>query len=107
MIFPSFCILLLISFFFDRFLDVAWVASAFRGIKIAVGILIVDAAVRMFKKLPKKAAPLSILLCSFAAMLATDVLSLHISTIVFMLAAAAVGMLVCLAGRRKGDGTQK
>ena len=44
---PSFIIILAISFFLDRFLEIKWVASAFQGIKIAVGILIVDAAVKM------------------------------------------------------------
>ncbi|MBR5756416.1 MAG: chromate transporter, partial [Firmicutes bacterium] len=39
---PSFVIILAISFFLDRFLEIKWVASAFRGIRIAVGILIVD-----------------------------------------------------------------
>ena len=104
---PSFCILLLISFFFDRFLEIAWVASAFRGIKIAVGILIVDAALRMLRRLPKKPLPLCTLFCAFAAMLCINILSLHVSTIILLLAAAAVGMIVCLAGRQTGKGAEK
>ena len=99
-IFPSFCILLLISFFFDRFLEIAWVASAFRGIKIAVGILIVDAALRMLKKLPREPLPLGILVCSFLAMLCINFFSLHVSTIVLLLAAATVSLLVCLVKRQ-------
>lgn len=106
-VFPSFCILLLISFFFDRFLQIAWVASAFRGIKIAVGILIADAGVRMLRKTPKKALPISVLLCACAAMLAIDFFSLHVSTIVLMLVSAAVSLLVCLAGRRTQKGARK
>ena len=51
---PSFIIIFLISKFFDRFLEITWVANAFRGIKIAVGILIVDAAVKMLIKMKKK-----------------------------------------------------
>ena len=104
---PSFCILLLISFFFDRFLEIKWVASAFRGIKIAVGILIVDAAVRMLKKLPKKPVPLCILICAFAAMLLIDLFSLHVSTIVLMLAAATVSLFVCLLKRRTEKEAEK
>ena len=37
---PSFVIIYLISLFFRRFLSVAWVASAFRGIQVAVVFLI-------------------------------------------------------------------
>ena len=99
-IFPSFCILLLISFFFDRFAEITWVANAFHGIRIAVGILIVDAAWRMLKKMPKKPAPICILLCAFAAMLLIDLFSLHVSTIVLMLTAAAVGLLIYLVKRQ-------
>ena len=104
---PSFCILLLISFFFDRFLEIAWVANAFRGIRIAVGILIVDAAWRMLKKQPKKPVPICILLCAFAAMLLVNIYALHISTIVLMLAAAAVGLLVYFVRRQTKKGAGK
>lgn len=106
-IFPSFCILLLISFFFDRFLEIAWVASAFRGIRIAVGILIVDAACRMIRKAPKKPVTICILLCAFAAMLLIDLFSLHVSTIVLLLASAAVSLIVCLVKRQTGKGAEK
>ena len=50
MILPSFAVIYLISLFLDSFLEIAWVAGAFRGIRIAVGILIIDVAVRMIKK---------------------------------------------------------
>ena len=99
--------MLLISFFFDRFLEIAWVANAFRGIRIAVGILIVDAAWRMLKKQPKKPVPICILLCAFAAMLLVNIYALHISTIVLMLAAAAVGLLVYFVRRQTKKGAGK
>ncbi len=44
MILPSFCIIFLISRFLDNFLEITWIANAFQGIKIAVGILIIYAA---------------------------------------------------------------
>ena len=47
---PSFCMIYLISMFLDDFLDIAWIANAFEGIKIAVGLLILDAALTMLKK---------------------------------------------------------
>lgn len=39
MVLPSFCIIFLISMFLDNFLEIAWIAHAFVGIKIAVGNL--------------------------------------------------------------------
>ena len=54
MILPSFCIIFAISKFLDHFLEITWIAHAFQGIKIAVGILILDAAVKMLQKMQKK-----------------------------------------------------
>lgn len=54
MILPSFLVILLISTFLEHFLEIAWIANAFKGIRIAVGILILDAALKMIRKMPKK-----------------------------------------------------
>ena len=56
LILPSFVIIYAVSLFLDSFLEITWIASAFRGIRIAVGILIVDAVVNMIRKMKKKAA---------------------------------------------------
>ena len=102
MVLPSFCVIFLISRFLDRFLEIAWIAHAFRGIKIAVGILILDAAVRMLRKMQKKALPLTIMGCAFLAMLLIDVLALRISSITLMLTAAAVSLLLFQVKRSGG-----
>ncbi|MCR5781097.1 MAG: chromate transporter [Clostridia bacterium] len=99
---PSFCIILLISVFLDRFLEIAWVAAAFKGIKLAVGILIVDAAVRMIRKMKKKPASVVITCCAFAAMLAVDIFSLRLSVITLMLAAAVTGLVIYAVKRYAG-----
>ena len=106
-ILPSFIIILLISFFLDRFLEIKWVASAFRGIKIAVGILITDAAVKMILKMKKKPLPVIILICSFIAVMLINVFALRISTIFFMLAAAAVSLIVYTVKRRTDKEAEK
>ncbi len=101
-ILPSFVIIMLISFFFDRFLEIKWVSSAFRGIRFAVGVLIVDAAVRLFLKMKKTPMTAAIAVCSFAAVILINVFALRLSTIVLMLAAAVVSLAVYLVGRKTG-----
>ena len=64
MIVPSFTIIYLISMFLDNFLQLTIIANAFKGIKIAVGVLILNAAVTMIKKMPKKKMPKTIMVCS-------------------------------------------
>ena len=101
---PSFCIIFLISLFLDRFLEIRWIANAFRGIKLAVGILILDAAIRMIRKMPKKPLAVAITACAFAAMLLFSIFSVRITSITLMLAAALIGLIVFLiAGRKEGD----
>ena len=105
MILPSFVIIYLISMCLDNFLELSLVSSAFKGIKIAVGILILDAAVTMIRKMHKKKLPRAIMLCSFAAMLCINIFSVSFSSISLMLAAAAVSLtcfLVSKAQKQKG-----
>lgn len=96
MILPSFCIIFLISALLDNFLQITWVAHAFWGIKIAVGILIVDAALKMIRKMQKKRLPCAIMICAFVVMLLSNRFALHISSITLMLIAAAVSLAVFL-----------
>ena len=100
---PSFCIIFLVSLFLDRFLKIRWIANAFRGIKLAVGILILDAAIRMIRKMPKKPLSVVITACAFAAMMIISMLSVRVTSIMLMLAATLVGLIVFLiAGRKEG-----
>ena len=43
MVVPSFIVIYLISMFLDNFLELTMIANAFKGIKIGVGFLILDA----------------------------------------------------------------
>ena len=103
-ILPSFCIIFAISAFLDRFLEITWIAHAFQGIKIAVGILILDAACKMLKKMQKKAMPRVILLAAFGAMLLINILSVRISSILLMLAAGLVSLILFLVKKPSGKG---
>ncbi len=103
-ILPSFCIIFAISAFLDRFLEITWIAHAFQGIKIAVGILILDAACKMLKKMQKKAVPRIILLAAFGAMLLINILSVRISSIILMLTAGLVSLILFLVRKPAGKG---
>ena len=91
---PSFVVILIISGFLDNFLDMEVVKDAFRGIKCAVGILIISAAVTMIKKMKKKPFPVIVMVLSALAMLATDIFSLGFSAITIIVFAALLGLAV-------------
>ena len=101
MVMPSFCIVFLISQFLDRFLEIKWVSSAFQGIKIAVAILIIDAAVKMIKKMKKKPFPITIMIAALISMLVINLLALHVSSLVIMLAGAVAGLIFYAIHNRK------
>ncbi|MBQ3062471.1 MAG: chromate transporter [Clostridia bacterium] len=106
---PSFAVIYLISMFLDNFLELTLIANAFKGIKIAVGILILDAAFTMLKKMHKKKLPRTIMACSCAAMLCINIFSLNFSSISLMMAAAAVSLAVFVLGiapEQKGGGAK-
>ena len=102
MVLPSFCIIFLVSMFLDNFLEIAWIAHAFMGIRIAVGILIFDAALKMIKKMQKKPMPLTIMICAFVSMLAIDVFALRVSSITLMLIAAVISLSIFLIRQNAG-----
>lgn len=93
MVLPSFVIIFLISLFFNNFLGIAIVANAFKGIKIAVGILILDVGISMIKKLPKKPLPVGIMICSLAAMMCINIFSLNFSSVLLLLIAAVFSLV--------------
>ena len=98
---PSFVIIFVISMFLEGFLEIAWIAHAFQGIKLAVGILILDAALKMIRKMPKKRLQIGILIAAFAVILLINVLKLHLSSVVVMITAAFASVAFFLAGERR------
>ena len=93
-ILPSFCIIFLISAFLDNFLEIAWVAHAFIGIKLAVGILILDAAIKMIVRMPKTPIPIAIMGGAFCATMLMNFFAVRVSSITLMLIAAIISLAI-------------
>ena len=98
-ILPSFCIIFAVSLFLDRFLGIRWIANAFRGIRIGVGLLIADAAVRMMRKMPGTAVSRLVMAVSFGVMFLANVCSRRVSAVVVMAGAGVFGL--ALSGVRR------
>ena len=105
---PSFAIIYLISMFLDNFLELIVIANAFKGIKIAVGILILNAAVNMIKKMHKKILPRTIMVGSCIVMFCINLFAWNFSSISLMLIAAVVSFTVfILNGAPEQKGGEK
>ena len=98
MVLPSFIILLAISFFFENFLSYPLIANAFRGIRVAVSLLIFRAGAKMAKKMLKnsqtKTSSLLFILVFFTLSFCISFFRLSISTIWLIMAAGLAGFLL-------------
>ena len=93
---PSFVVIFLISMCLDNFMELTLVANAFKGIKVGVGIIIVNAAVNMTKKMSGKKKKFSriVMLSSFGIMVLVNLFSWNFSTISLMLAAGTISLVI-------------
>ena len=95
---PSFTIIFFISLFFNQFLSISWVASAFKGIQVCVVFLILSAGVKMLKKMKKKPFNLIVMSATFLCMVAFGVFAVSFSSIFYILISGFVGLLIYLIG---------
>ena len=102
---PSFTIIFFISLFFNQFLSIGWVASAFKGIQVCVVFLILSAGVKMLKKMKKKPFNLIVLSATFLCMVAFSVFAVNFSSIFYILISGFVGFLIYLIGYFKSKKT--
>ena len=94
MVLPSFVVIFIVSNFLDNFLEIKVIANAFLGIKIAVGILIFDAAITMIKKMKKKLFSSIIMISAFLVMMMVNIFSWSFSSINLMLIAGVLSLII-------------
>ena len=95
---PSFSIIYVISLFFNSFLEIKWVASAFRGIQVCVVFLIISAGLKMLKKIKKTVFNLAVMSITFCAMVLFSLFSVSFSSIFYILIFGLVGLLIYTVG---------
>ena len=94
MILPSFVIIYAISMFLDNFLEIGIIASAFKGIKVGVGIVILNAGLNMMKKSVKTPMARCLMLFGLVAMVLSNFLALNLSSIALMLTAGLISLAI-------------
>lgn len=98
MILPSTIIIYIVSIFFGDLLSNSIIANVFKGIRVAVCVLIVQAAIKMIKKVmknsKKKLLPSIIISSFFLIVLTSNLLGTHFSTIYLILVSGFIGYFV-------------
>ncbi|MEG2562091.1 MAG: chromate transporter [Clostridia bacterium] len=95
---PSFVIIMLISLVFDQFMQFVVVQNAFKGIQVAVGILIVSAGIKMFKKVKKTPFTMIVFFSTVVVMSLIDIFVWSFSSIYLIIIGGVSGMLFYAIG---------
>ena len=74
-------------------MDIARIASAFKGVKSGVGAIIIAVGVSFCGKLEKKLLPIACFIIAFGLSVAFDFLAINFSAIWYILAGGAIGIL--------------
>lgn len=97
---PSFLVIYLISLFFDQFLSLPLVDSAFQGIRVCVVYLILSAGVRLWKGLEKRLFSQLMVLIVVALMTISSLLAVNFSSVYCILACGCLGLLLYLPRKK-------
>ena len=101
---PSFCIIYVISLFFNQFLEFKYVQYAFSGIQAGIAFLILSAGVKMYKHLNKKPLTIIIFLATFVALLCINLFALNFSSVFIILIGGTIGVVAYLLSLSKEKG---
>ena len=91
---PSFVVIYILSFFFDRFLSLTYVAKAFRGIQAGVVYLIFSAGLKMLRSIEKNALSRGIAAVVMLLMVVLTLLSVKVSSLIYILLSGLIGLAV-------------
>ena len=103
---PSFVIMYLVSLFYEQFMGIAIVASAFKGIQICVVYLIASAGWKILKKMKKTPLNIAVFSITCVGMICCTLFNVHISSVWFILFAGLTGLALFFIKKKK-DGGEK
>ena len=104
---PSLVIISVIALFLENFLEITWVASAFRGIKAAVAFLIFAAGWKMASKMKKNAVSVSVFAVCFLVMILANFGFYRFSSIYLILISAVFGLVLFGVNQFRERGQKK
>ena len=109
LVLPSFCIILLISIFYESFRHIAFIDAMFKGIKVGVILILVNAIIKLSKLLKKELFPIILFLVALIVSITlsffniTTIPSISIILIIFGL---LMGLLVTFVISKKGKNSK-
>ncbi len=93
---PSFIVIYIISFFFEKFLALEYVGYAFKGIQTCVAFIIASAGIKMLLKMQKNVFNYVMVGLTIAVFIALELLAVNFSTIFIILIGGAISLSLYL-----------
>ncbi len=103
---PSFVLMYLVSLFYERFMEIALVAAAFKGIQVCVVYLIASAGLKMLKKMKKTPLNVTVFAVTCLGMIACTLFDIRVSSVWFILTAGVLALAVFLVKSKKTKGAR-
>ena len=106
---PSFIIIVIISLFYEQFIQIELVKYAFNGIQACVAYLILSAGLKMFKKLKKTVLNVILFTFTISGIIIFTLFfpQIDISSIFYILIGGLVGIIVylldCFKKKERGE----
>ena len=91
---PAFCVIFVISFFYEQFLALEYIGYAFKGIQVGVVFLIFTAGLKMLLKMKKNPVSVCLVILICALMITLDLLAKNISSIYYVLIGGGMSLIV-------------
>ncbi len=100
-IIPSFIIILLISLFFEDFLEIEVIANLFRGIRAGVTVLILNAGLKFYRQIPRTAYSYFLIALAFGLSVFVEFRYLSLLLILFGFLLGLIGQV--LKNKKEGS----
>ncbi len=104
---PSFVIIFVISLFFNQFLEIEWVASAFKGIQVGIIFVILSASIMMLKNIKKSVFNITIVVLTVVLSVLFSIFAISFSAIFYILISGLLGLVIYLVGYIKSKNSSK
>lgn len=96
---PSFVIILIVSFFYEKLVSIKYVKYFIDGLMVAVTFLILRAGIKLFKSAKKDALSYILIALSFIALLLIKFFNVSFSTVYMILLGGLISLIVYLFGQ--------
>lgn len=90
---PSFIIIIIISCFYDKFIDIEIIKYILSGIMVSVTYLLIRSGLKLYKDFDKSFIGILIIVISFIIMLLIKIFSINISTIFVILGGGIISLI--------------